>query len=107
MNTRNTVNGAERIIFDTAKLEKAIKRLSMLCNDPGAQIIWELMDYEGLPYIDLLIKTGMDQDDLKEQLGEMVDAGVLIRKHPYYQLEYHLNRPKLDRVVRLARVLAA
>lgn len=107
MNMRNTQHGTERNIFDTAKLEKAIKRLSMLCNDPGAQIIRELADYEGLPYIDLLIKTGMDQDGLNEQLGEMVNSGLLVRKHPYYQPEYQLNIPKLDRIVRLARVLAA
>lgn len=103
---RNTLHGISKTIFDASKLDKAVKRLSAMCDDSGEQIIQELLDYEALPFIDLLIKTGMDQEELKAQLGDMVDAGLLRLKQQYYQPEYELNIPKLDRVIQLARILA-
>lgn len=103
---RNTIHCITGTILNSAKISKAIRRLTALCDESGEQIIRELLDYETLPYIDLLIKTGMDQDELKDRLGEMVDSGVLHLSSPYYQPEYELNIPKLNRVMHLAHILA-
>lgn len=102
----NTVHCTARTIFDRAKIDMAIKRLSVFCNDAAEEIIEELLAYESLSFIDLLIKTGMEQDELKEQLGKMVDSGLLTLRQHYYQPAYQLNVSKLCRVWQLACLLA-
>lgn len=102
----DTVHCTSLAIFDLRKLNKAIERLESICFAPGEQIIEHLMDYEDLPFIDLLIKTGMDQDDLQDQLDLMVASGVLKKEMVYYQPTYRLNERKLNKIIRIASVVA-
>ena len=80
--------------IDFKKLNKAIARLEAICHTTGEQIIEHLMDYEDLPFIDLLIKTGMDQDELRAQLDHLVSSGVLKKEVAFYQANYSLNESK-------------
>lgn len=78
-----------------AKLDLAIHRLESICSEGGAAIIDCLREYEDLPFIDLLIKTGMELDQLENQLEKLLRAGLVTAKETYYTTEYQLNEGKL------------
>ena len=78
-----------------AKLDQAIHRLESICSDCGAAIIDVLRDYEDLPFIDLLIKTGMELEALENQLEKLLQAGIVTAKESFYTTEYQLNESKL------------
>ena len=102
----NTVRFTSTSLFTSEKLTKAINRLENLCNHEGQQIIECLKEYDGLPFIDLLIKTGLDAEDLQKQLDQLVESGMLISQEQYYTTEYFLNTSKLLNITMLASILA-
>ena len=87
------------------KLRLAIQRLEALCSPEGKAIIHCLKEFEGLPFIDILIKTQMEQERLQMQLQSLVNAGILRIEHNFYTTEYYLNTYKLSRVQDLCKVL--
>lgn len=78
-----------------AKLDQAIHNLESICTDAGQKIIDCLHDYEDLPFIDLLIKTSLDVDELERQLTQLTEAGMITAKESYYSMEYSLNENRL------------
>jgi len=84
------------------KLDQAIQNLESICTDEGQKIIDCLRDYEDLPFIDLLIKTGLDVEDLEVQLAQLTTAGMITAKESYYSMEYSLNENRLLLVSMLA-----
>ncbi|MEM6378867.1 MAG: hypothetical protein AAF705_11655, partial [Bacteroidota bacterium] len=73
----NTTKRAIAKAIDFSKLNKAIQRLETLCDFKGQQVIEQLQDYEGLPFIDLLIKTGIESEELEDQLKRLLHSGVV------------------------------
>ncbi len=102
----NTVRFTSTSLFTNGKLAKAINRLENLCNTEGQKIVECLQEYDGLPFIDLLIKTRMDAEDLQNQLDHLVESGMIISQEQYYTTEYFLNTSKLINIAMLASIIA-
>lgn len=92
--------------IDFTKLNKAIQRLESLCDFKGQQVIEQLQDYDGLPFIDLLIKTGIDPDELKGQLKDLLHSGVVQTEQQPFSTEYSLNYGRLSAIAAIAKILA-
>lgn len=92
--------------IDFSKLNKAIHRLETLCDFKGQQVIEQLQDYEGLPFIDLLIKTGIDPEELKTQLERLLHSGVVQTEKQPFSTEYSLNYNRLTTIAAIAKILA-
>jgi len=103
----NTIHYTKRQRLDYSRVNYALKGLTTLSSGSGERIIEALLDYSSLSFIDLLVGTGLEQEDLAYQLEILVKYGVLRIQTPYYQPEYQLNRNKLVRIMRLAHRLAA
>lgn len=102
----NTENLTIAKAIDFTKLNKAIQRLETLCDFKGQQVIEQLQDYEGLPFIDLLIKTGIESEELKEQLRRLLHSGVVQTSEQFYSTEYSLNYGRLYTIAAIAKILA-
>lgn len=102
----NTTTPTVAKAINLTKLNKAIQRLEALCNFEGQCVIEQLQDYEGLPFIDLLIKTGIDSDDLKDQLQRLLQSGVVQTEELAFATEYSLNYNRLASIAAIAKILA-
>ena len=89
--------------INSKQIELAIRRLEFISSIPGQQIVNCLQDYESLAFIDLLIKTGLDQDQLNALLKELVEAQIILVEDIYYTKEFRLNHPKLFRIHLLSK----
>ena len=87
------------------KLALAIQRLEAICSPEGKEIIHCLSEFNGLPFIDILIKTQLEQEMLQIQLKKLLAAGILRMEHNFYTAEYYLNGHKLGRIQDLCKVL--
>lgn len=102
----NTTTPVIAKAIDFSKLNKAIQQLETLCDFKGQQVIEQLQDYEGLPFIDLLIKTGIDSEELKHQLKGLLQSGVIQRADEPFATAYYLNYGRLGAVATIAKILA-
>lgn len=102
----NTTTSAVAKAIDFSKLNKAIQQLEILCDFKGQQVIEQLQDYEGLPFIDLLIKTGIDSEELKNQLNGLLHSGVIQTAEEPFATAYYLNYGRLSTITAIAKILA-
>lgn len=102
----NSTTPAFAKAIDFSKLNKAIQQLETLCDFKGQQVIEQLQDYEGLPFIDLLIKTGIDPEELKKQLKQLLHSGVIQTADEPFATGYYLNYGRLSTIAAIAKILA-
>ena len=89
--------------INSKQIDVAIRRMETICSRSGQQILDCLQEYDSLAFIDLLIKTGLDQDQLRSKLNELVEAQIILVEDIYYTKEFKLNYPKLFRIHLLSK----
>ncbi len=92
---------------DAEQIQQALFILETASDDKSIPILEYLRSVTSATELDLLIHSGLEQDDLKCQLHKLCLAGTLLR-HPTLQgPKYCLHKAGFYRLFRLARQLQA
>lgn len=97
MNTWNTIKPVRR-----TKIQKATFILETVCQRLSIEIIESLKTCEESSLIDLIIRTGLEGDDLEKQLELLSMLGVVNQRTHLYTNYYALNYKKLAKISAIA-----
>ncbi|MEN0006141.1 MAG: hypothetical protein AAF798_18465 [Bacteroidota bacterium] len=97
MNAWNTI-----LRTSVTGISSAIATLEILGDKRSAIIFDCLQAYGSCSFLDLLVSTQFDSDNLEDLMDELCTTNVVLLESDVFGSRYRINQPRLNQILRLA-----